>query len=249
MVGSSEDTQRALELMLKYLEARYSDQVTTLRDVDRKVELRLGVCAVALGLVTLALPSFAKANIPPWLLVAAIVVLLVFEVCLFRTLWLALRVLSVRVDIPSVPRGVFEAASSVENLGSIQVLRDLVTNYARAVDSNWLLIAERDPAGRAFEFWNKTLVVVAFVSMAFFGMVYLSSSQNRTEASEKMSTDGNAPQSSAPAQAQPAAAPAAPAPAAPTQAQPSLVGNPQSIQLGRSVDAPARTAESTPLKK
>lgn len=173
MGESSESRERALELMLEYLKDRYSDQVATFRDVDTKIKQRLTVCAAAVGLVTIGLPAVAKSCAPWPVLVLAVLVLVLFGLSLFRMLWLALRVLEVKVYLPGFSATAFEQAARYEKLELIPVLQELVVNYAQAVENNATLIAERNPAGDALRFWGKCTVVAAFIAVGFLGIVYV----------------------------------------------------------------------------
>lgn len=175
MSEAEDSRERALVLILEYLKGRYSDQLASLRDVDAKIKLRLTVCAAAVGLVTLGLPSLAKTTAPFPLVTVAVLALLVFGLCLFRTLALALRVLEARISLPGFDAAAFERAARYEGLAIIPALQDLVVNYAKAVEKNMLLIAERKLSGQKLKLWGRCTILSAFVTIAILGIVYASS--------------------------------------------------------------------------
>src|SRR5437867_3774007 len=160
MTGSSESTAKSLELMLEYLKGTLADQLATLRDVDTKVNIRLTIYVGILGLVTLGLPAVGGTRAPRTLVYVAILLVIVFWVCLLRCLWLALSVLNARVDLPGIAAGSFQSAAQREQLDSAKVLRELVQNYARAVESNWALMDERLTPGTALRAWSRGVLVV-----------------------------------------------------------------------------------------
>ncbi len=225
---SEEDRAKALVLMLDYLKDRHIDQLTSLQKVESKVNIRLTVYAGLLGLVTVGVPVLAERAVPQGVLALAFVLVVTFGACLFRTLWLAVSALDVRLDIPGVEPGAFQRAARYEKLALVPVLQNLVVNYAQAVESNWKLIEERSSPGELLKKWSRATMITAFVTVGFVGLVYVTTSPEQPVVREESMAHEEKPQASSQG-SKPASSG--------TDAQPSLEASPQRVELGKSAES------------
>lgn len=234
MTEPSQDRTKALELMAEYLKRTLADQLAMTRDSDTKLNLRLTICAGILGLVTFGLPALARAHTPlPWR-IAAILAIIIFGFCLWRTLKYALDVLNVHIDLPGLAKGAFQSAVQNPNVTSIKVLQDLVQNYAMAAESNTDLIESRKPPGTSFRVWSQRTLGTGFIAVALSGMVYITAGPDVKPATDKgcvMADDSKQSDNPATPQASPAAASAA-------DDVPSLIARPQRVDLEKSAAEP-----------
>lgn len=226
---NEDDRRKALELMLEYLKDRYADQMTSLQKVDSKINIRLTVFMGLLGLVTLGLQALASRAIPPALLSGTAVLVVAFGVCLFRTLWLTLLVLDVKIDIPGIEPEPYEKAARHEKLTLLPVLQSFVVNYVQTVASNWELIDERDKPGESLKRWSRRTMVAAFVTVGFVGLVYVGTALSPVVGKEEaVMTEEEKPQASS--EGTPATSSGG---GQETDAVPSLEAKPQRVELGK----------------
>ncbi len=242
MSSADDETRRTLEHMLKYLEARYADQLAGLRDVDSKIKIRLTVLGGILGAVIVTIRALEAAGIG--LLLGAVVIVVGFAGCYTKTLWLALSVIEVRMSVPGVEPGSFQALARYRELGAVPLLREVVINYADAVDENWQIIDERKEPGENLKWWMKATLVAAFVTVSYFGIVYGISAHARSTAEAPVAEETSKPAATAEPTSE---APASQTPQAQTQ-QPSVLAKPQHIELGRSHEETARPQTHTIAK-
>jgi hypothetical protein len=161
-----------------------------------------------------------------------------------------MSVLEVKVDLPGVKPAEIKKAAVRESLASLQVLREVVVNYARAVENTWVVVEKRVAPGEALKKWSRATMVTAFMTVGFFGIVYIVAPPERNTPAGKrceMANQDEKPQASASTQGQSGGADVAPSGGA--DAQPSLLAEPMRIELGRSAGGGSKQAIVTVVPK
>lgn len=234
MIEQTDDKVKKLERMADYLKGTLADQLAITRDSDSKVNLRLTICAGALGLITLGLPAIGRAHPPCVLLVLLVVALGAFGWCLLQSLLSALDVLKAQVKLPGIDRDSFRRVAVDEQVTSVMVLEQLVQNYADTVHENATILDGRKPLVDALRRWSEWTIKTGFLTVALFGIVFIAAWPNVRPATEKqcIMTDEVKKDQDSPAATPPAATPSVTPAATPaTDDRPSLHTAPQTVDL------------------